>query len=94
MLRDKDVNKVLGILLPVVDKVITAMPNSDRAMTAEDLAQKVKAFEKPVEVSKNIKDAVEKASMISGEKEAIVYAGSLYMIGEVRTLINKMNDSL
>ena len=94
MLRDKDVNKVLGILLPVVDKVITARPNSDRAMTAEDLAQKVKVFEKPVEVSKDIKDAVEKASMISGEKEAVVYAGSLYMIGEVRTLINKMNDSL
>lgn len=88
MLKDKDIKKVLDILMPVVDKVITAMPNSDRAMTSEELAEKIQEFKKPVQTSRNIKDAVEKAGKINSENEAVVYAGSLYMIGEVRTLLN------
>ncbi len=91
MLKDKDVDKVLSILLPVVDKVIATMPNNDRAMSAEDLATKVKAFGKEVEITKSIEDAVNKASLINQDKEVVVYPGSLYMIGEVRTRINLKN---
>lgn len=89
MLKDKDVDKVLSILLPVVDHVIITTPNNERAMKAEDMAVKIKAYGTEHTLSSSIKDAVEKGLQIRGDKEAVVYAGSLYMIGEVRTLLNQ-----
>lgn len=89
MLKDKDVDKVLSILLPVVDEVIATTPNSDRALTAELLCEKIKAHNKRAVATNNINEAIEIASKIKGEKEAIIYAGSLYLIGEVRSIIKE-----
>lgn len=89
MLKDKDVDKVLSILVPVVDDVITTTPNSDRALSADILSEKVKEHHKEVIKTDNIHEAIEIANKIKGEKEAIVYAGSLYLIGEVRSIIKE-----
>lgn len=88
MLRDKDVEAVAEILVPTADVVIATSPNSDRAMPAEELASYLKRYGSCVMTATSLSDAVTMArSYTEEEKGAILYAGSLYMIGEVRSLL-------
>lgn len=88
MLRDKEVGKVADILLPLVEQVITTTPSSDRAMDSRELAQQLKKYGKPVQSAGSAKEAIFLAEETAKEgKKAILYAGSLYMIGEIRTLL-------
>lgn len=90
MLKDKEVEKVAKILMPLASRVITASVRNERSMTAEELAEKILPYHGAVRTSSNLQEAVETAGKITrGEKGAIVYAGSLYMIGEVRTLLTR-----
>ena len=92
MLQDKDVEGVLQDLMPLMNKVIATTPNNPRAMKAIDLAEKLKGFGKETYASDNIKEAVDLAIDITNKDEAIIFAGSLYMIGEVRTVLkNNLN---
>lgn len=87
MLKDKDVKGVLQNLIPLMDSVIVTTPNNPRAMAAEDLAKEITVFGKDLHVCKNVGDAVNKAYEITGRKDVILFAGSLYMIGEARSII-------
>lgn len=90
MLRDKDVKQVIDLLIPYVTKVITVTPSSDRSMSAEELAEKIKKYKKSVETAASIEESVQRARRITDPKNgAILYAGSLYMIGEVRSYLKK-----
>lgn len=90
MLRDKDIEQITDLLIPHVTKVVTVTPNSDRAMPAEELAVKLQKYKKTVETGASIEESVQRARRITHpEKGAILYAGSLYMIGEVRSYLTK-----
>ena len=92
MLEDKDVDTVLDLLIPKFNRVITTTPNSPRAMDAQKLKEKVQKYNIEVISKKDIKEAVKFAQKTLNEDDVIISAGSLYMIGEIRTLIlNKKN---
>ncbi|MGL5713252.1 MAG: bifunctional folylpolyglutamate synthase/dihydrofolate synthase [Paraclostridium sp.] len=87
MLEDKDINSVLDILIPRFNKVITTTPDNPRAMDASILMNKIKEYNKEVVCKPNIDDAISYALENSKIDDVIISAGSLYMIGEVRTLV-------
>lgn len=87
MLQDKDVEGVLEDVMPLMNKVIATRPNNPRAMSAEDLAEKLKGFHKETYACEDIPSAIKKAFDITDPKEVILFSGSLYMIGEVRRLL-------
>ena len=87
MLQDKDVKAILKDLIPLADKVIATRPDNPRAIKAVDLAEELKIFGKETYFYEDIKDAVKMAAEITGRDEAIIFAGSLYMIGEVRKIL-------
>ncbi len=87
MLQDKDVRAVLKDLIPITSKVVATRPSNPRAMDAADLAEELKTFGKETYVYDDIKKAIDKAISITGQDEAIIFAGSLYMIGEVRRIL-------
>ena len=87
MLEDKDVKAVLEDLIPLADRVVAIRPSNPRAMKAADLAEGLKIFGKETYVYEDIKRAVEAAIKITGRNEAIIFAGSLYMIGEARKIL-------
>lgn len=87
MLEDKDINSVLDILIPRFNKIITTTPNNPRAIDAEELANKVSLYNKYVICKPSIHEAVEYSLENIKDNEIIISAGSLYMIGEVRTLV-------
>ncbi|MEG2247084.1 MAG: bifunctional folylpolyglutamate synthase/dihydrofolate synthase, partial [Peptostreptococcaceae bacterium] len=89
MLEDKDIDGVLEILMPVFNKVITTTPDNPRAINANILKEKVCKYVDNVVAKEEIKDAVNYALETVENNEIIVSAGSLYMIGEVRSLVRR-----
>lgn len=94
MLKDKDIQSVIDILFPKADRVVITIPHSERAASIEDmktiLAPFIKAHsEKHIEYIPTIENAVAYAQSHAQEDEAVLYAGSLYMIGDVRKELYK-----
>ena len=87
MLKDKDIDSVLSLLMDKFDKVITTTPNSDRAISCEELKDKVQKYVDDVIAIPNIEDAVKYTLENAKDDDIIISAGSLYMIGTVRTLV-------
>ncbi|KKC30145.1 folylpolyglutamate synthase [Caldanaerobacter subterraneus subsp. pacificus DSM 12653] len=85
MLKDKEVNKMLNIITPVADVIITTTPLSDRAYSAKDLASKISR--NSVFAVDQIDKAVNEALKMAGEEDMVLFCGSLYMIGHVRKLL-------
>src|SRR5699024_3320568 len=88
MLEDKDIDAVLEILIPYFNKVITTTQDNDRAINCEILKEKISKYLDNVISKENIEDAVKYTLKNAKEDEIIISAGSLYMIGTVRTLLN------
>lgn len=90
MLEDKDIDGVLEILMPYFNKVITTTPDNPRAIDSEKLKDKISKYVDNIVSKPSIEEAVEYTLKNSSEDEIVISAGSLYMIGTVRTLVNKM----
>lgn len=85
ILKDKDYEGIINILAPQFDAFVTVTPNSDRALSAEDLGKALEKLGKPVSVIGDISEGVREALNIAEEIGAMVCsAGSLYICGEVR----------
>ena len=87
MLEDKDIESVLDLLIPKFNKFITTTPDNPRAIDANKLKEKIERYNIEVTCKPNIKEAVDYALEISNKDDVIISAGSLYMIGNVRTII-------
>ncbi|MGL5506444.1 MAG: bifunctional folylpolyglutamate synthase/dihydrofolate synthase [Paraclostridium sp.] len=87
MLEDKDISAVLDILIPRVKKVITTTPDNPRAIDSSILANKIEPYDKEVICKPKIEDAINYALENAKNDDVIISAGSLYMIGTVRTLL-------
>ena len=87
MLKDKDIDSVLEILIDKFDKVITTTPDSDRAISCNELKEKIEKHVNDVTAIPKIEDAVKYALKNAKEDDVIISAGSLYMIGHVRQLV-------
>lgn len=87
ILVDKDADDMLNVIMPLALEVITLTPDSPRAISAEDLADKIKARGIPAVpytfAGEGVREAVRKAG-----KDGVVCAlGSLYLAGEIREYI-------
>jgi len=90
ILKDKQVMEMCDILMPMADTIITTTPSSDRAMPAEDLGKIASSYTKDVIVSSTIEEAFKNGMAIVEKEDLLLFCGSLYMIGHVRTLIEEM----
>lgn len=86
-MRDKDVDGVLGQLLPVCGRVVaTRVPQLARAMPETELA--ALAGEGAQAVG-GIREALLAARTLAGDQGTVICAGSLYLVGAVRTLLEE-----
>lgn len=89
MLADKDIEESLSYLVPIATTIHTLTPNSDRAMPAETMAALIHdRYGKTVDFYDTMDEAV-KSIDLAQKDDINVFVGSLYMIGEARTLIRK-----
>ncbi len=83
VMRDKDVDGIIGTLLPVVSSVITTAAPTPRAFPAGELRTRIRTFAPTIDVSVEADPiaAVERA-LVQGGTACV--AGSIFVIGAVR----------
>lgn len=86
ILKDKDTSKMVELLAPMADIVVATEVNMPRKLPAEELGEKIKQYNENIFVEKDIKKAIQKTLELATEEDMIVFGGSLYLIGEVRTI--------
>lgn len=89
MLKDKNPEDVLPLILPLCKEVYTLTPNNPRAMKSTELADLTKKHSN-LKVTPLI-DYNEIITVLKAtdKSEYVAFVGSLYMIGDVRTLLKK-----
>ena len=97
MLRDKDILSVAKLLAVRADRIIITEPESPRAASSAEvhgiILEALRGEDVPdITEILDIEEAVRHAQSMAGDGEAVIYAGSLYMIGRVRSLLRKMYD--
>lgn len=91
MLKDKNPEDVLPLLMPICKEIYTLTPNNPRAVKASDLADLIKKhYDTNVTPLDNYQDIINIVKE-ADRNDYIAFVGSLYMIGEVRTLLKKMS---
>lgn len=89
MLKDKNPESVLSYLIPLSKRVYTVTPNSTRAMNSIEMAELIKKhFSLDVTSLNKIDEVVDILKNVDKD-EIVAFVGSLYMIGEIRTLLRK-----
>jgi len=81
-MRDKDVEGMLEVMLPHVDRVIVTKPSNPRAADPEELAATIRriASALPVHVVPSPREAMAQATAGSA---FVVVAGSIFLLGDV-----------
>ena len=92
VLSDKDYSGILDELAPCVDRVITTMPDNPRALSAEKLAGEFEQRHVQAKPVPHIEKALQTALEELQPQEVLLSFGSLYLIGQVRTLLQAMKQ--
>jgi dihydrofolate synthase / folylpolyglutamate synthase len=90
ILADKDYRGILDEMMPYSDEVIVTEPNNPRKMVAVELAEEIRQYGKHPMIEPSIKDAIDRALVIAGADDVILFFGSLYMIGDTRTILKSI----
>lgn len=91
ILADKEVEKIVEIISPLAKEVYTVTSNSIRAKSSEDLKVIVKNYNKNCLSFEDYEEAARVAIEKAGKEDLILAAGSLYMIGQMRDIFNRIN---
>ena len=87
ILKDKDIDTMLDILLRPNDTVVVTVPHSDRASDPQILAGKVAAHVQHVEAIADNNEAMNRALELANGEKLLIMAGSLYLVGGLRKLL-------
>lgn len=97
VMADKEINLIIENLIPLADEIIITEPHSHRAAHGEKLLNIIKTRldpDIPIQIVKEVDQAVRTAqdrakNYEGGDKMAVLYSGSLYLIGEARRALKK-----
>ncbi|KPU42224.1 folylpolyglutamate synthase [Oxobacter pfennigii] len=87
ILSDKQVEDMCEVFMPLADVIVTVTPDSDRALPAEELSKIARKYCDTVITGESIEAAFKKVMAMAQPDDMVVFCGSLYMIGHVRTLV-------
>lgn len=88
VLADKEYRKILDILAPLAEVIITVTPNNKRALSSKELAKEAERFGKWVIDAGTTDCAVKTAYSEAGKEDVIVAFGSLSYLGD---LVNSLS---
>ncbi len=88
MMKDKDIDGILSSFAKAADRFIFTRTEDLRSAEPETLAERAAAFGAVGETSGGAGEAVNKA-LEAADFDVIIFAGSLYLIGEVRHILRE-----
>ena len=86
VLKDKERDKIMRELFPVVDEVRVTAPQSSRAVSPQTLFEEGKRYNPNVKLFPTVPEAL----LNLPKKNIILVSGSLYLVGEVRGKMLKL----
>lgn len=86
ILADKEIDSIVKFLTKITDHIIVTEPENPRKLAAEKLAEHVADFGVAAEAVSDVEAAVHRAKELADGYDVILFAGSLYLIGDVRRL--------
>lgn len=86
ILADKEIDSIVKFLTKITDHIIVTEPDNPRKLSAEKLAEHVAEFGVAAEAVSDVEAAVHRAKELADGYDVILFAGSLYLIGDVRRL--------
>lgn len=86
ILADKEIDSIVKFLTKITDHIIVTEPDNPRKLAAEKLAGHVADFGAAAEAVPDVEAAVHRAKELADDYDVILFAGSLYLIGDVRRL--------
>ena len=92
MMEDKDIDKVLLLMLPYFAKVYTVTPSNPRATNADELASKINRLRGNAESFENIYDAYDYALEHTDSDDVLIVCGSLYLCSDIYNHIKKSDE--
>lgn len=90
ILADKEVEKMVEVIVPDAYKVYSLTPLSTRAENAEELKKVIDKYNNNCVAYESYDEALKCALDEADENDLILISGSLYMIGDMRRKIRKL----
>ncbi|MBN7771912.1 bifunctional folylpolyglutamate synthase/dihydrofolate synthase [Clostridium aminobutyricum] len=87
MLEDKDYNKILDQFTQVTDCFVVTEPNNPRKLKTEILYKLLTERGQNCTVIEDPAEAYQYAESIKEQYEVVLYAGSLYLVGQIRRIL-------
>ena len=87
MLADKDTDTILKEFTQITGDFIVTEPVNPRRMSKEELKAKIEALGGSVKAAAEHEEALHAAKAMQDEYDVILFAGSLYLIGEIRRML-------
>lgn len=86
VMADKDWHTVMDTVAPLAASFTTVKPNNPRSLSAAELGAYLKRYGKPVTVCSSVRAGLRRV-LTAAPEDVICSFGSLYLTGEVRTLL-------
>lgn len=90
MLKDKNYEEMLRELMSISEDFIAVTPNNPRALSSNELKLVIENLGEKAIAADSIREAVEIGLKEALADEVLIFCGSLFMIGEARTIINNI----
>lgn len=94
-MRDKNLKEMATILFPAASRIVLTQPENPRAATIaqlQELAREIGAAN--VSVTLSVREGLIKANEVTSPSGLICVTGSLYLLGEVKTILAARDFSL
>lgn len=86
ILADKQIDSIVKFLTKITDHIIVTEPDNPRKLAASELAKHMTDAGVTAEVASDAEAAMHRAKELADGYDVILFAGSLYLIGDVRRL--------
>lgn len=84
IMKDKEIDKIIGILGPFGDQFFLVPVNPPRGEQPENLLEKLKIFNKPVQISESVSNALQAAKDIANSDDMVCITGSIFTVAEAK----------
>ena len=91
-MADKDVEHILGLIVPLAERFYTVTPDNPRAMKADVLAGRIAAMGAEAIPCGSVAEGVQAAMDYAGKDGVCCALGSLYMSGDVRACFSETSS--
>lgn len=89
IMRDKKIERVADILFPLAKEIILTCFPYYRAASPEEIRQRAARFQGRIVLEPDVKKAVRLALQKSGPQGAVLAAGSLFLVGEIKKIFGR-----